>query len=218
VIRRALNVAVKWQLITTNPATLVDSPQAGQHEITPLSADEARRLIRAAHGDRMAARWLVGLALGLRQGEALGLWWDDIDLHTGLLRVRQSLQRQHGGGLVFTEPKTHRSKRTIPLPAPLVKALRQHLVDQEKERIAAGSLWLGSTCVHHADRDARRSAQRLPPVQEAAPVAARVAARSCRQYPPEIAWHAVSWVFAGEVFTFRPDLGKRALIWGSPTG
>lgn len=147
VIRRALNVAVKWQLITGNPATLVDAPQAGQHEITPLSATDARRLIRATHGDRMAARWLIGLALGLRQGEALGLWWDDIDLDTGLLRVRRSLQRQHGGGLVFTEPKTHRSKRTIPLPAPLVKALRQHLVGQEKERITAGSLWQGSSCV-----------------------------------------------------------------------
>jgi integrase len=147
VIRRALNVAVKWQLITVNPATLVDSPQPGQHEITPLSATEARRLIRAAHGDRMAARWLVGLVLGLRQGEALGLWWDDIDLDNGLLRVRRALQRQHGGGLVFTEPKTQRSKRTIPLPAPLVEALRHHLVGQEKERLTAGSLWQGSSCV-----------------------------------------------------------------------
>jgi integrase len=130
-----------------NPATLVDSPQAGRHEITPLSATNARRLIRATHGDRMAARWLVGLALGLRQGEALGLWWDDVDLDAGLLRVRRSLQRQHGGGLVFAEPKTQRSRRTIPLPAPLVEALRQHLADQEKERITAGSLWRDSSCV-----------------------------------------------------------------------
>ena len=98
-------------------------------------------------GDRMAARWLVGLALGLRQGEALGLWWDDVDLDAGLLRVRRSLQRQHGGGLVFAEPKTQRSRRTIPLPAPLVEALRQHLADQEKERITAGSLWRDSSCV-----------------------------------------------------------------------
>jgi hypothetical protein len=37
VIRRALNVAVKWQLIAVNPATLVDAPQARQHEITPDS-------------------------------------------------------------------------------------------------------------------------------------------------------------------------------------
>jgi integrase len=73
VIRRALNVAVKWQLIAVNPATLVDAPRARQHQITPLSAAEARQLIQATEGDRMAARWLVGLALGLRQGEALGL-------------------------------------------------------------------------------------------------------------------------------------------------
>jgi len=70
-----LNVAVRWQLIVVNPATLVDAPQARQHEVTPLPADEARRLIQAAKDDRMEARWLVGLALGLRQGEALGLWW-----------------------------------------------------------------------------------------------------------------------------------------------
>jgi CheY-like chemotaxis protein len=64
VIRRALNVAVRWQLLASNPATLVDAPKAAQHEITPLTAAEARRLIQAAEGDRMQARWLVGLALG----------------------------------------------------------------------------------------------------------------------------------------------------------
>jgi integrase len=146
-IRRALNVAVKWQLIAVNPATLVDSPRPRQHEVVPLSATEARRLIEAAHGDRMEARWLVGLALGLRQGEALGLWWDDVDLDAGLLRVRRALQRQRGGGLVFTEPKTLRSKRSIPLPAPLVQVLREHRDRQDKERITAGNLWHESRCV-----------------------------------------------------------------------
>ena len=147
VIRRALNVAVKWQLIAVNPRTLVDAPQARQHEITPLSTAEARRLIQATEGDRMAARWLVGLALGLRQGEALGLWWDDIDPAAQLLRVRRALQRQRGAGLVFTAPKTARSKRTIPLPAQLVHALEKHKQQQEKERLAAGSSWQGSPCV-----------------------------------------------------------------------
>ena len=90
VIRRALNVAVRWQLIAVNPAMLIDAPKAAQHEITPLSAAEARRLIKAAEGDRMHARWLVGLALGLRQGEALGLRWEDVDLDARLLRVRRA--------------------------------------------------------------------------------------------------------------------------------
>lgn len=147
VIRRALNVAVRWQVLAANPAVLVDAPQARPHEFVPLSAVQARRLIHAAKQDRMQARWLVGLALGLRQGEALGLWWEDIDLNAGLLRVRRALQRQRGGGLVFTDPKTQRSKRTLPLPAPLLTALRDHQQQQAKEQITAGSLWRGSPCV-----------------------------------------------------------------------
>jgi integrase len=115
-----LNVAVRWQVLATNPAVLVDTPQARPHDVVPLSSAEAWRLIQAAQQDRMQARWLVGLALGLRQGETLGLWWEDIDLKAGLLRVRRALQRQRGGGLVFTDPKTQRSKRTLPLPAPQV--------------------------------------------------------------------------------------------------
>jgi integrase len=48
---------------------------------------------------------------------------------------------------VFTEPKTQRSKRTIPLPAPLAEALTEHRDQQAKERITAGQLWRGSPCV-----------------------------------------------------------------------
>lgn len=71
----------------------------------------------------MQARWLVGLALALRQGEALGLRWEDVDLDARLLRVRRALQRRRGGGLILTEPETQRSKRTIPLPGQLAAAL-----------------------------------------------------------------------------------------------
>ncbi len=61
---------------------------------------------------------------GLRQGEALGLWWEDIDLPARVLRVRRALQRRRGGRLVLAAPKTARSRRTIPLPAQLVHDLR----------------------------------------------------------------------------------------------
>jgi integrase len=97
----------------------------------------------------MQARWLVGLALGLRQGEALGLRWEDVDLDAQVLRVRRALQRRRGGGggLVLTEPKTQRSKRTIPLPDQLAAALEDHRQRQAKERAVAGSLWQDSEYV-----------------------------------------------------------------------
>jgi integrase len=83
----------------------------------------------------------VALALGLRQGEALGLDWDDIDLDTGVLTVRRALQRQKGRGLVLVEPKSRAGRRTIVLPEELHEALRVHGTVQREERLAAGPLW-----------------------------------------------------------------------------
>jgi hypothetical protein len=54
-----LNVAVRWRVLVTNPAVLVDAPQARPHEVVPLSAAEARRLIQAAQQNRIQARWLT---------------------------------------------------------------------------------------------------------------------------------------------------------------
>jgi integrase len=147
VIRRSLAVALKWQIVTQNVAALVDPPALVAVEVEPFTSAEAQKLLRALPGGRLEARWIVGLALGLRQGEVLGLWWEDVDLEAGTLRVRRALQRQRVEGLVFTEPKTYRSRRTVSLPGPLVDALRAQRSRQNQERLAAGSMWKGSDCV-----------------------------------------------------------------------
>jgi integrase len=64
-----------------------------------LTLDEALRIIRLAATQRNGTSWSVALALGLRQGEALGLRWQHVDLEAGTLAVRWQLQRfawQHG--------------------------------------------------------------------------------------------------------------------------
>ena len=48
--------------------------------------------------------------------------------------------RRRSAGLILTEPKTQRSKRTIPLPGQLAAALKDHRDRQAKERAAAGAL------------------------------------------------------------------------------
>ena len=98
-------------------------------------------MLDAARDHRNAARWSVALALGLRQGEALGLTWDAVDLDVGTLTVRQALQRQPGKGLVFVQPKSRAGRRTVALPGPLRDALRAHRTAQLAERMAAGSVW-----------------------------------------------------------------------------
>ena len=82
----------------------------------------------------------MALAVGLRQGEALGLHWKDVDLDAGTLRVRHSLQRLNGK-LTLVPPKTEKSKRTINLPPVAVAALRSHKVRQIEERLLMGSRW-----------------------------------------------------------------------------
>ena len=90
----------------------------------------------------MEGLFQVGLALGLRQGETLGLTWGDIDFDAGALSIRRTLQRIRGEWL-FSAPKTPKSRRTIPLPEPVAKALKEHRSRQLEERLKVGPAWEG---------------------------------------------------------------------------
>lgn len=142
VLHRALKIAVQRERVARNVATLVDPPKQRRAETPmPLDVDECRKVLAAAEGRRNAARWTVALALGLRQSEALGLQWRDIDLDVGKLSVRRGLHRVDGRGLIFEEPKTPKSRRTVALPGPLTAALRKHRETQDLERMVAGTDW-----------------------------------------------------------------------------
>jgi len=146
VLRTALNQAVQWDTVPRNVATLVQPPRAPRAEIHPLSPEQARSFLDAVRGDRLEALYSVGLALGLRQGEILGLRWSDVDLEAGTIRVAQALQRVNGR-LEFVEPKSQTSRRTIPLPATVARALRAHRSRQLEDRLAAGARWHDSDLV-----------------------------------------------------------------------
>jgi integrase len=146
VLRRALNQAIRWGLISRNVATLVDGPRVERHHVRAISPSEARALLEAVTGDRLAALYTVALAVGLRQGEALGLSWDDVDFEGGSLTVRKALQRIDGA-LRLVEPKTTRSRRTVAMSSVVAAALRQHRTRQLAERLAAGAEWRDSGLV-----------------------------------------------------------------------
>jgi integrase len=140
VLRSALNDGLRWGLVARNAAALAEGPRIRHEEIQPLSPHEAKTLLDVISGDRLEALYSVALAVGLRQGEALGLHWADVDLEAGTLRVRTSLQ-QVNGEWQFVEPKTSRSRRTIALPEVAVVALRAHKDRQEFERRSVGTAW-----------------------------------------------------------------------------
>lgn len=146
ILRRALGQAYKWAQVPRNVATLVDPPRVRRHEVQPFTPDQARAFLASIQGDRLEALYTVALSLGLRQGEALGLRWSDVDLERGMLTVRMALQRV-GGKLQLVEPKTERSRRTLRLPQVTLAALKAHRVRQLEERLLAGAQWQDSGLV-----------------------------------------------------------------------
>lgn len=99
ILSRALTIVVRRGKITRNVATLVDAPSAATVEIDPLTREEARSILDVAGTRRNGARWSVALALGIRQGEALGLRWQYVDLETGVIKAWFQVQRtewRHG--------------------------------------------------------------------------------------------------------------------------
>ena len=139
VLRQALGHALRWNLVARNVAALTDRPRPNRKEVRPLDADQAQRLLAAVRGDRLEALYALALALGPRQGELLGLRWDDVDLDHGLVHIRRSLARLNGA-FTLSELKTTRSMRTLgPLPEAITATLRAHKSRQTEERLAAAA-------------------------------------------------------------------------------
>ncbi|MFI5931270.1 tyrosine-type recombinase/integrase [Actinoplanes sp. NPDC051494] len=184
ILSRALEVAYRRSLVSRNVAKLIDSPTARPVEQSPLTQAEATAVLHAAAGRRGAARWSVALAMGLRQGEALGMRWSYVDFDRGELKVWWQLRRRafvHGcGGACGRQrggncPQRHlplrsgehvlvdgyllkepkgKGRRMIPLPTELVEQLRAHRAGQQIDRVLADSLWTEHDLVFSTDRGA----------------------------------------------------------------
>lgn len=165
-ISAALNTAARRGHIIRNPVPLADMPRADdEHELEPYDADEIATILSTARSRRNSVRWSLAF-LGLRQGEALAVLWDDLNLEQCELRIRHTLTwlpwrhgcepegtqptcgarasacpRRHGGGAHLGPPKSKAGRRTIAVPPPVAAELQEHHRRQSVERLAAGPLW-----------------------------------------------------------------------------
>ncbi|MEU6618064.1 tyrosine-type recombinase/integrase [Streptomyces parvus] len=160
-LRTALNEAVRRQHLTTNPSSIAKAPKVEEEEVEPYTVEEVQHLLAEAAKHRNTARWVIALALGLRQGEVLGMQWDDVDFELGVIRVRRGRLRpryKHGCGdrcgrkpgfcpqKINTRRETKNAKsragqRPIGVPEELLQLLRRHKEDQARERTGARDLW-----------------------------------------------------------------------------
>ena len=160
ILASALADAYEEKLIPANIMAKgggVRMPQASDYEGGHWDEEHRRLFLAAAKGNgdgkchwsedrehkhlrgcRYYLAFLVNLYAGMREGELFGVRWDDIDLLTGDVTVRQHIQRK-GGRLLVGTPKSKRGKRTFRLPEQVLVLLREHRKQQVTRRLALGS-------------------------------------------------------------------------------
>ncbi len=140
IIHRALKEAERLDLVSRNVADLVSPPRPTRKSVRFLAPREVEAFLAAVSADRLGPLFTVALFTGLRQGELLGLRWPDVDLSTQSLTVGQTLQLIDGK-LVFGQPKSGTSRRTVPLTPQACEALRAWRTTQVQSQLQAGPAW-----------------------------------------------------------------------------
>lgn len=154
VLSSALKQAVRWNMLARNPCEVVELPRHKRREMQAFSPEEAARFLKAASENAHGTLFAFALATGMRPEEYLALKWSDIDLQKGAATVQRALIWRKGGEWYFGEPKTTRSRRTVPFPASILAALLEHKRRQGAERLKAGAAYQNNDLVF-AMRDGR---------------------------------------------------------------
>lgn len=139
IIQESLNKALAWEQIKRNPAAVVDRPQANKQEMLYWTKEEARTFLNAAEGDNLYELFLLALATGMRQGELLGLRWQDVDFNRRSLSVVQILS--HDGKTFQPGAKTASGNRAIGLDLHTIGKLQQLQERQKAQQEKDGSVF-----------------------------------------------------------------------------
>jgi integrase len=154
----ALGEAENLGSIQSNPVRKVKNPQLAERQISPLTLEEVKRLLNTYEGTYLSARLHLALICGLRQGEALGLCWKDVDLETGLIQIRTQIQIIDGKQS-FSSLKTERSRRSLVLTESTRKAFIAHKSLVEEMFIKSDGNWQDWDLVFPRNNGTPRSAQ-----------------------------------------------------------
>lgn len=141
VLHKALDNAVKWNIVARNVCDAVTPPRVPRKELNYLTQEQAGILLKEVKAHKLEALLTVAITTGMRRGELLALRWQDINFELGTIQVKRTVSYHQVYGYVESEPKTARSRREILLPAFVVDVLRKHLAQQEDQRLAVDADW-----------------------------------------------------------------------------
>nr|HET6903255.1 site-specific integrase [Ktedonobacteraceae bacterium] len=147
VLHKALDNAVKWNMLSRNVCDAVTPPRVPRKELNYLTKEQAHTLLKEVKAHKLEALLTLAITTGMRRGELLALRWQDIDFENGSIQVKRAVSYMKEYGYVESEPKTARSRREIMLPAFVVDILVQHREHQKEQRRTIGVDWLDKNLV-----------------------------------------------------------------------
>ena len=142
VLHKALDNAVKWNILSRNVCDAVTPPRIPRKEKNVLTKQQAHTLLEEVRTHRLEALFTLAITTGMREGELLALHWQDMNLEDCSIQVKRAVSYLKGYGYVESEPKTAKSRRMIMLPVFVVAILRRHKSQQEEQRREVGSAWM----------------------------------------------------------------------------
>lgn len=104
-------------------------PRVSDPDVAFWRADDVRRFVTGIADDPHEGLLVLVLSTDLRQSEALGLVWGDLDATRGIVRVARS--RSRDDGRATKAPKTAAGRRDVHLPPQALAALDRH---RERQR------------------------------------------------------------------------------------
>lgn len=136
VLKQALKHAVqKWRLIPYNPADAVERPSYRRVKFQALSIEEVEVFLNKVRDHKDYPIIYTALYTGMRQGELLGLRWDDVDLNRKVIKVQRTAQWVTGLGRIEKPPKTEAGRREVDLPATVINLFREIKKQQAENRL-----------------------------------------------------------------------------------
>lgn len=121
---RVMSYAVRRGLASANPVSKLERgerPRVVRRDVRVLTEKEIGRLLKGA-SKRYRPIIAAAIFTGARQGELLGLVWDDVRFEEGVIRIRKQLGRDG----VRVAPKTPNAVRDVVLLPGLARILREH--------------------------------------------------------------------------------------------
>ena len=135
--------AVKKEIMRRNPCKLVTPPKVDTAPAAYLNEQQCHELLDLlSQQPDFQFEVIINLfiASGIRAGELSALYWDDINLETGMMFIRHTLVKV-GAEYVRQEPKTIDSTRRIILPEYIIGLLKKHKALQTEQRFKLGTAW-----------------------------------------------------------------------------